>query len=195
MVDGLAPPRARCLLLLAPLCLSTEDSRDVVPRIAPTHDRGRAGCGDDWRDERNRCQRLARMARPLARRPLDREEPAVEMVADRATTSRGACPSAAGRRPSCSAIASTCCPPSAISANTQERLVALDAETGKLVWEHRFSIYLSDVPQHRAGWASPAVDPGDRQRLRVHRRRAVDRALARRQGAVGPLAALKTTAP
>ena len=28
-----------------------------------------------------------------------------------------------------------------------------------MVWEHRFSIYLSDVPQHRAGWASPAVDP------------------------------------
>jgi len=43
--------------------------------------------------------------------------------------------------------------------HTQERLVALDAETGKLVWERRFSIYLSDVPQHRSGWASPAVDP------------------------------------
>ena len=44
-------------------------------------------------------------------------------------------------------------------ANTQERLVALDAETGKLLWERRFSIYLSDVPQHRSAWASPAVDP------------------------------------
>jgi outer membrane protein assembly factor BamB len=44
-------------------------------------------------------------------------------------------------------------------AHTQERLVALDAETGKLLWERRFNIYLSDVPQHRAGWASPAVDP------------------------------------
>ena len=44
-------------------------------------------------------------------------------------------------------------------ANTQERLVALDAETGKVVWEKRFSLYLSDVPQHRASWASPAVDP------------------------------------
>jgi len=43
--------------------------------------------------------------------------------------------------------------------NTQERLVALDAETGKLLWDRKFSIYLSDVPQHRAGWASPAVDP------------------------------------
>ncbi len=44
-------------------------------------------------------------------------------------------------------------------ANTQERLVALDADSGKLLWERRFSIYLSDVPQHRAGWASPSVDP------------------------------------
>ncbi|MDO8678286.1 MAG: PQQ-like beta-propeller repeat protein [Acidobacteriota bacterium] len=44
-------------------------------------------------------------------------------------------------------------------ANTQERLVALDAETGKVVWERRFSLYLSDVPQHRSSWASPAVDP------------------------------------
>jgi outer membrane protein assembly factor BamB len=44
-------------------------------------------------------------------------------------------------------------------ANTQERLVAIDAETGKVLWEKRFSQYLSDVPQHRASWASPAVDP------------------------------------
>jgi outer membrane protein assembly factor BamB len=43
--------------------------------------------------------------------------------------------------------------------STQERLAALDAETGRLVWEQRFSQYLSDVPQHRVGWASPAVDP------------------------------------
>ncbi|HEY8535681.1 MAG TPA: PQQ-binding-like beta-propeller repeat protein, partial [Vicinamibacterales bacterium] len=41
----------------------------------------------------------------------------------------------------------------------QERLVALDANTGKLVWERRFNVFLSDVPAHRAGWASPAVDP------------------------------------
>ena len=43
--------------------------------------------------------------------------------------------------------------------STQERLVALDVETGKVVWEQRVSLYLSDVPQHRASWASPAVDP------------------------------------
>ncbi len=49
--------------------------------------------------------------------------------------------------------------PTGDPANTQERLVALDAETGKVVWERRFSLYLSDVPQHRTSWASPAVDP------------------------------------
>jgi outer membrane protein assembly factor BamB len=41
----------------------------------------------------------------------------------------------------------------------QERVVALDADTGKLVWEHRFNVYLSDVPPHRVGWASPVGDP------------------------------------
>jgi outer membrane protein assembly factor BamB len=42
---------------------------------------------------------------------------------------------------------------------TQERLVAIDADSGKVLWERKFSIYLSDVPQHRSAWASPAVDP------------------------------------
>src|SRR6185436_4661460 len=42
---------------------------------------------------------------------------------------------------------------------TQERLVAVDATTGRVLWEHKVSQYLSDVPQHRAAWASPAVDP------------------------------------
>jgi outer membrane protein assembly factor BamB len=45
------------------------------------------------------------------------------------------------------------------TALTQERLVAVDVASGKVVWERRFSIYLSDVPQGRVGWASPAVDP------------------------------------
>ena len=44
-------------------------------------------------------------------------------------------------------------------ATTQERLVAVDVNSGKVVWERKFSIYLSDVPQHRVAWASPAVDP------------------------------------
>jgi outer membrane protein assembly factor BamB len=44
------------------------------------------------------------------------------------------------------------------AATTQERVMCLDVDTGKVLWERKFSIYLSDVPQHRAGWASPAAD-------------------------------------
>ena len=45
------------------------------------------------------------------------------------------------------------------TSTTQERLVAVDVTAGKVVWERQLSQYLSDVPQHRAAWASPAVDP------------------------------------
>ena len=41
----------------------------------------------------------------------------------------------------------------------QERIVCLNADSGKLIWEHRFNVYLSDVPPHRVGWASPVGDP------------------------------------
>jgi outer membrane protein assembly factor BamB len=41
----------------------------------------------------------------------------------------------------------------------QERLLAVDVNTGNLIWEQRFNVSLSDVPPHRTGWASPSVDP------------------------------------
>jgi outer membrane protein assembly factor BamB len=41
----------------------------------------------------------------------------------------------------------------------QERLMCFNADNGKLLWEHRFNVYLSDVPPHRVGWASPVGDP------------------------------------
>lgn len=41
----------------------------------------------------------------------------------------------------------------------QERVMCFKADTGNLLWEHRFNIYLSDVPPHRVGWASPVGDP------------------------------------
>ena len=41
----------------------------------------------------------------------------------------------------------------------QERVMALDADTGKVVWEYKFNLFQSDVPPHRVGWASPAIDP------------------------------------
>jgi outer membrane protein assembly factor BamB/dienelactone hydrolase len=44
-------------------------------------------------------------------------------------------------------------------ADLQERVLCLNADTGKLLWEHRFNVYHSDVPPHRIGWPSPAADP------------------------------------
>jgi outer membrane protein assembly factor BamB len=40
----------------------------------------------------------------------------------------------------------------------QERLVCLNADTGKPLWERRFNVFQSDVPMHRIAWASPAAD-------------------------------------
>jgi outer membrane protein assembly factor BamB len=49
--------------------------------------------------------------------------------------------------------------PSGQGPSLQERVMALDADTGKVVWEYKFNVFQSDVPPHRVGWASPAVDP------------------------------------
>ncbi|MCA1618790.1 MAG: PQQ-like beta-propeller repeat protein [Acidobacteria bacterium] len=40
----------------------------------------------------------------------------------------------------------------------RERLMCLDADTGKVLWERHLNVYLSDVPPHRIGWASPVGD-------------------------------------
>src|SRR3954452_14961633 len=49
--------------------------------------------------------------------------------------------------------------PSGLGDALQERVMALDADTGKAVWEYKFNIFQSDVPPHRVGWASPVADP------------------------------------
>jgi outer membrane protein assembly factor BamB len=41
----------------------------------------------------------------------------------------------------------------------RERLLCLNADTGKLLWEHAYNVFLSDVPPHRIAWSSPAGDP------------------------------------
>ena len=48
---------------------------------------------------------------------------------------------------------------SASGAMEQERLMCFNADTGKLLWEHRYNIFTSDVPPHRIAWSSPVVDP------------------------------------
>ena len=49
--------------------------------------------------------------------------------------------------------------PSGRGVDLRERVMALDADTGKVLWEYKFNIFQSDVPPHRIGWASPAADP------------------------------------
>jgi outer membrane protein assembly factor BamB len=41
----------------------------------------------------------------------------------------------------------------------RERLMCLNADTGKVVWEYANNVFLSDVPPHRVAWSSPAADP------------------------------------
>lgn len=40
-----------------------------------------------------------------------------------------------------------------------ERVVCLDAKTGKIIWEHGFNVFLTDIPWHRVGWSNLAGDP------------------------------------
>jgi outer membrane protein assembly factor BamB len=49
--------------------------------------------------------------------------------------------------------------PSGRGADEQERVMCLDPDTGKVIWEYKFNIFQSDAPAHRVGWASPAPDP------------------------------------
>src|SRR5262245_896112 len=49
--------------------------------------------------------------------------------------------------------------PAGAGPTLQERVMCLDADSGKVVWEYKFNIFQSDVPAHRVGWASPAADP------------------------------------
>jgi outer membrane protein assembly factor BamB len=49
--------------------------------------------------------------------------------------------------------------PSGRGDQLQERIMALDADSGKTVWEYKITLFQSDVPSHRIAWASPAADP------------------------------------
>ena len=139
----------------------------ALPRRARAHGRGRGRLG------------LAGVARPGQHRRVDRDRAAELVVAGRRRTSPGSARTAAVRRLSCSATTSTCRTPSGAGATEQERLMCFNADTGKLLWEHRYNIFTSDVPAHRIAWASPAVDPATGQRLRDQRQRPADVAVAR----------------
>ncbi|MGD9722038.1 MAG: PQQ-binding-like beta-propeller repeat protein [Pirellulales bacterium] len=40
-----------------------------------------------------------------------------------------------------------------------EKVVCVDALTGKKVWENKYNVYLSDVPAERVGWSCCTADP------------------------------------
>jgi outer membrane protein assembly factor BamB len=44
-------------------------------------------------------------------------------------------------------------------ATQQERVLCLDADTGKLLWEHKFNVFLTDIVADRLGWTNLAGDP------------------------------------
>jgi len=45
------------------------------------------------------------------------------------------------------------------TANEGARVVCVDAATGEQLWQHRMSVYLTDVPDTRVGWSSCVGDP------------------------------------
>ncbi len=44
-------------------------------------------------------------------------------------------------------------------ASQQERVMCFNVDTGRLLWEHKYNLFTSDVPPHRMAWSSPTVDP------------------------------------
>ena len=128
------------------------------------------------------------MARPVARRPFDRNEPAVEVVAERrepgvAHSDRQPLVAGRVRQPPLSQFAGR---RSREHAGAPRRDRCRDRQG-------RLGEALQPIPERRAA-ASRVVGvargrSGDRQHLRVHRRRATDLRRAGRQGAVGSIAA------
>jgi outer membrane protein assembly factor BamB len=43
--------------------------------------------------------------------------------------------------------------------NEQERVMCLDAATGKFIWEYKFNVFLTDIVSDRVGWSCVVVDP------------------------------------
>ncbi|MGH7227067.1 MAG: PQQ-binding-like beta-propeller repeat protein, partial [Gemmataceae bacterium] len=41
----------------------------------------------------------------------------------------------------------------------QERVLCLDAKDGKLLWEHKFNVFLTDIVEERLGWTQMVGDP------------------------------------
>ena len=106
----------------------------------------------EWRGGPRRDGRSAETGLPTKWAPPSEKAPAGENLAWRVPIGSRSTPVVFGNRVYLYA-------PSGDVAHRQERLVALDAATGKTLWERLFPVYLTDIPAHRVAWASPAVDP------------------------------------
>ena len=53
----------------------------------------------------------------------------------------------------------TLCRHNPSTAEEQEKVLCLDAATGETIWENRFNVWSSDVPNTRVGWSSVCGDP------------------------------------
>lgn len=53
----------------------------------------------------------------------------------------------------------TLCRHNPSSEKEQEKVLCLDAATGETIWENRFNVWSSDVPNTRVGWSSVCGDP------------------------------------
>src|SRR3954469_7337417 len=51
--------------------------------------------------------------------------------------------------------------------NEGERVMAFDANTGKVLWEHKFNVFHADIVSSRVGWTNLAADPKT-QRVYAH---------------------------
>ena len=85
--------------------------------------------------------------------------------------------------------------PSGRGTNLQERVMALDADTGKTVWEYKFNIFQSDAPPHRIGWASPAADPETGNIYALSGGAQVDRAQSARASSSGLVRSVRSGPP
>ena len=148
--------------------------------IAALARRGRVLEANDWPEWRG----------PRSRRHVHRDQPAGALVAGR----RERRLVAAVRRP----IDARHLRQPAVSADDRRTATSRRRRSGwsrsmstrgKVVWERTFSLYLSDVPQHRAGWASPAVDPATGNIYMFTVGAELLALCAGRQAAVGSLAA------
>ena len=94
----------------------------------------------------------------------------IPRAAPAATSSEAVRPRARAPRPSSCAASSTCwCRDKPGTETEGEKVVCVDAATGEQLWQHRFNVYLTDVPDTRVGWSSVVGDPDDRPRLRPGR--------------------------